>query len=681
MSYKDYPHLFSPLKIGSTVYRNRIFSSPTGHPDVTLDGEFTEDAIAIYERKAIGGCASITLGEAIVDSKYGRRHPYQICLDRPHGIHNLSRLVDTVSNHGAVVSIELQHSGALAIQAGTPASTTKDTIVSIERQNITEANKILFPNMEVLPVYGPSDDVIEGIQVREMPEEIIYYIIDKFAQAAAYAKRCGFGMVTVHAAHGWLLNQFFAPRLNRRTDKWGGSVENRARFTVEVVDAIHKLCGRDFPVEVRISVYEAHEGGYDMEEGVRFARQLDGHADIIHCSVGCSTNLPDESPVFATTHPSMFKPDGVNVKFAAAVKKAVSKSYVATVGALSDPAMMEEIIASGKADIVEMARGLICDPDLPNKALEGREDEIFHCMRCMNCFSSLMSKGHFFCAINPEASREHIYADRRPRAKKQRVLIVGGGIAGMQAALSAVRRGHEVILCEKTDRLGGRILCERGVPFKEKLADYIERQRRMIARSAIDLRLNTEVTPAYAEAIGPDVLILALGSSPIVPGIPGVEGKNVRGAEEVYINPDLAGDTAVILGAGFTGVELAIYLTMLGKKAILAEMGPEVQTGGNFLHGMCVNARMDELGVERHFSTKAVEIDEAGVWCETPEGRVHFDADSVVYAVGQTPNTEEAFRFTGAARHIHIVGDNLAPRNIAAATAAAATVANDIGRY
>ena len=467
MSYKDYPHLFSPLKIGSTVYRNRIFSSPTGHPDVTLDGEFTEDAIAIYERKAIGGCASITLGEAIVDSKYGRRHPYQICLDRPHGIHNLSRLVDTVSNHGAVVSIELQHSGALAIQAGTPASTTKDTIVSIERQNITEANKILFPNMEVLPVYGPSDDVIEGIQVREMPEEIIYYIIDKFAQAAAYAKRCGFGMVTVHAAHGWLLNQFFAPRLNRRTDKWGGSVDNRARFTVEVVDAIHRICGRDFPVEVRISVYEAHEGGYDMEEGVRFARQLDGHADIIHCSVGCSTNLPDESPVFATTHPSMFKPDGVNVKFAAAVKKAVSKSYVATVGALSDPAMMEEIIASGKADIVEMARGLICDPDLPNKALEGREDEIFHCMRCMNCFSSLMSKGHFFCAINPEASREHIYADRRPRAKKQRVLIVGGGIAGMQAALSAVRRGHEVILCEKTDRLGGRILCERGVPFKE----------------------------------------------------------------------------------------------------------------------------------------------------------------------------------------------------------------------
>ncbi|NLA87130.1 MAG: NADH:flavin oxidoreductase [Clostridiales bacterium] len=395
MSYKDYPNLFKPIVIGNTVFNNRIFSSPTGHPDVSLDGEFTDDAIAYYERKAIGGVAAITLGEAIVDSKYGRRHPFQVCLDRPSVRHNLSRLADTVASHGSIVSIELQHSGALAIQAVTEASTTTDTIVSIERQSISEINKSIYVG-EALPVYGPSDDVIEGIQVKEMPEEIIYEIIGKYASAAEFVKKCGFGMVTIHAAHGWLLNQFYAPRLNRRTDKWGGSAENRARFTIEVVDAIHRSCGMDFPVEVRISVYEAHEGGYDMDEGVKFAELLDGHADIIHCSVGCSTNLPDEGPVFSITHPSMFLEDGVNVKFAAAVKKRVKKSYVATVGALSDPAMLDEIIASGKADIVEMARGLICDPDIPNKTLEGREDEIVHCLRCYNCFSSLMSKGHFF---------------------------------------------------------------------------------------------------------------------------------------------------------------------------------------------------------------------------------------------------------------------------------------------
>ena len=682
MSYKDYPHLFSPFRIGNTVFRNRIFSSPTGHPNMSLEGDFTADVIAYYERKAIGGCAAVTLGESIVDSDYGRRHPYQICHDSPHGFQSLSRLADTVSSHGAVVSIELQHSGVFGITTSKVIPATKDSVVSEERQDFTRLLRELVPGRKELPVYGPSDDIIEGIRVLEMPEEIIRRTIDKFAEAAAHAKRCGFGMVTVHGGHGWLLNQFFAPRLNHRTDKYGGSVENRARFAVEVVDAIHEKCGRDFPVEIRISVYEAHEGGYDVEEGVRFAQQLDGHADIIHCSVGCSTGMKgDTDTIFVTTHPSMFKPDGVNVKFAAAVKKAVKKSYVATVGALSDPVMLEEIIASGKADIVEMARGLVCDPDLPNKAMEGREDEIYHCMRCMNCFSSLMKNGHFFCALNPDSGRELRYASRRPPVKKQRVLVVGGGIAGMQAALTAAKNGHKVILCEKTDKLGGRILCEEAVPFKEKLADYIGHQRRMVSRSAIDLRLNTEVTPEYAESLHPDVLIMALGSTSIIPKIPGIDGANVVAAEEVYRNPDSAGKSAVILGAGFVGTELAIYLTMLGKKAVVVEMAPAIQDGGNFLHATGVKVRMNELNIERHFNTKAVEIDEKGVWCETQDGKVHFDAETVIYAVGQKSNVDDAFRFAGIARHMHIVGDNQTPRNIAAATSSANTIANDIGRY
>ncbi|MCF0120742.1 MAG: 2-enoate reductase, partial [Oscillospiraceae bacterium] len=186
MSYKDYPHLFSPLQVGSAVFKNRIFSSPTGHPDIMLDGEFTDDAIAYYERKAIGGCASIALGEAIVDSKYGRRHPYQVCLDSRHPLHNLSRLADTVTSHGTIISIELQHSGALAMQATELPEPGAVTNGSTWRQN----------ERRVLPVYGPSDDVIGGVEVREMPEEIIYEVIDKFAKAAKFAKDCGFGMVT-----------------------------------------------------------------------------------------------------------------------------------------------------------------------------------------------------------------------------------------------------------------------------------------------------------------------------------------------------------------------------------------------------------------------------------------------------------------------------------------------------
>jgi len=649
-----YPHLFEPVRIGDTLFRNRIFSAPTGHPDVTLDGWFTEDAITYYERKAQGGAAAVTLGEAIVDSVYGKRHKFQVSLDNNAVKHNLSRLADTVGRHGAVVSIELQHSGMNATPAQGP---------------------------DAPPVYGPSACTAGGVHIKEMPEEIILEIIDKFADAAFLAKSCGFGMVTVHAGHGWLLNQFYAPRLNKRTDKWGGSAENRARFTVEVVDAIHRRCGEGYPVEVRISGTESNDVGYGIDEGIKFACELDGHADIIHVSVGSSTGLTGKNNVFGTTHPSMFLEDGVNVKFAAEVKKHVNKSLVATVGALSDPAMMEEIIASGKADIVEIARGLICDPDIPNKALDGREDEIVHCIRCMSCFSHLMAHGHFFCALNPETSRERYFQRCLPTPERRRVLVAGGGTGGMQAALSAASYGHEVILCEKGPRLGGNIRCEEKVPFKKHLTEYIERQERMISRAGIDLRLNTEVTPEYAEAIGADVIIAAFGAVPAIPDIPGIDGENVMSAEAAYAAPDKVGETAVILGAGLVGMELAVYLSMLGKKPVIVEMAAQINDGGNFLHGKCVEAELDIYGVEIYCSSKAVKVDDSGVWCQTPDGLKQFKADSVICATGLRPLMEEAASLRGCAKRFYQLGDCLAPKTISEATAAAATIARDIGRY
>ena len=649
-----YPHLFEPVIIGDTLFRNRLFAAPTGHPDVTREGNFSEDAMTYYERKAQGGAGAVTLGEAIVDSKYGKRHPYQVSLDNDAVRHNLSRLADTVSRHGAVVSIELQHSGMLATPGLVDAAA---------------------------PVYGPSECVLGGVQVREMPEDIIREVIDKFAKAALLVKNCGFGMVTVHAGHGWLLNQFIAPRLNKRTDRWGGSAENRTRFTVEVVDAIHRLCGAGFPVEVRISGTESHDAGYGIEEGIKLARQLDGHADIIHVSVGCSTGLPDSNTVFATTHPSMFLEDGVNARFAAEVKKHVTKSRVAAVGALVDPAMMEELIATGKADIVEVARGLICDPDLPHKARDGREDEIIPCIRCMSCFSHLMAQGHFFCALNPETSRECYFERALPDSKKQKVLVVGGGIGGMQAALAAAQYGHEVILCEKSDRLGGNILCEENVPFKKHLKEYLERQARLIDRSPVELRLNTAVTPEYALSVGADVLIAALGAAPVRPDIPGISGANVLGAEAAYSDPNKVGETAVILGAGLVGLELAVYLSMLGKKVRIVEQAAEVSYGGNFLHGRAIAAQLQRFDVEVLCDTRTVEIDDGGVHCLTPESERYFEARTVIYAVGQKPLMAAAAALHSCARRFYPIGDCLATRSIGEATAAAATIARDLGRY
>jgi len=220
---------------------------------------------------------------------------------------------------------------------------------------------------------------------------------------------------------------------------------------------------------------------------------------------------------------------------------AATKSLVATVGALSNPVMLEDIIASGKADIVEIARGLICDPDLPNKARNGRDEEIVHCMRCFSCFSNLMKYGGFFCALNPMSGRERTFGRLLPEAKRQKVLVVGGGIGGMQAALTAVQNGHDVILCEKSSRLGGSIRCEENVSFKNHLKEYIEQREQLIAKSAIDLRLNTEISPEYAKSIDADVIIAALGAIPIKPAIPGIDGENVMGAEEDYSEPELVG--------------------------------------------------------------------------------------------------------------------------------------------
>ena len=652
--------LLEPIKIGNTLFRNRIFVAPTGHPDISVDGDFTDDSVSYFERKAMGGAATVTLGEAIVDSKFGKRHPFQLSLDFSNSRHSLARVADAIRRHGAVPNIELQHSGCNA----TPG---------IETPGFCVGGDLL---------YGVMDMEINGKKVHGMTEEEILEVIDKFANAAKMCQDCGFGMVLIHGGHGWLLNQFMAARLNKRTDRWGGeSIENRARFAVEICDAIHRKCGRGFPVEFRISASEIINGGYDAHEGALFAQQLEGHADIIHCSVGCGVNLPDNWRDFSLTHPCMFKEDGVNVKYAAEVKKLIKNTPVACVGALSDPAMMEDIIATGKADIVEMARGILCDPDLPNKAREGRDEDIVKCMRCFSCFSNGMERGMFWCALNPQTNRERYFWHDGDKVNKKKVLVVGGGIGGMQAAITAAQDGHEVILCEKGSRLGGHIRCEENVPFKKHLREYIEQRERIIAASNIDLRLNTEVTPEYAKSVGADVIIAALGARPVVPRIDGIDGKNVMVADDAYVDPKKAGKSAVILGAGFVGTELAIYLNSLGVKVEIVEMADAIGAGNNFLHGAAVNIKLREEGIPVHFRNKAVKIDDKGVVCETPEGEVRYDAETVIYAVGQRPLTAETKALYDCAPRFYPIGDCVTPKTISDATLTGMSVARDLGRY
>ena len=643
-----YPNLFTPIKLGNVLFRNRIFGSPTGYQDLSDENFVTPEGFAYYERKAAGGAASVSVGECVVDREYGAGADWHIYVDDPRSAHAFHRLTDAITKHGAVASAELQHWGMQA--------------------NIRNDK----------PAYGPSEGVAHGKQVRPLTEEMIENIISQFADAAAFVKSCGFGMVTLHGAHGWLISQFLSSKTNFRKDKWGGTIENRSRFAIELIDAIHKRCGAGFPVEIRLSGDECYPGGYDAEEGLAIAKQLDGHVDLLHISAGAH-EVPE---VFTIMTPSLFLEDGCNVKYAAEIKKHIKQSKVATVGALCEPALLEEIIMSGKADVVEIARGLIADPDLPNKAREGREDEIRKCMRCMTCFSSLLRKGQFFCAINPKAGRDLEVKYQMPAPKKQKVLVAGGGIAGMQAAITCADRGHEVILCEKTDRLGGALLCEENVPFKASLLKYIDYQRRRIAASArIDVRLNQEATKDIVEEFAPDVIIAAIGAGAVKPNIPGIDGGNVVSAEDVYQKPELAGRNVVILGAGLVGAELGIYLAGLGRNVTIVEMMDKISDGGNFLHTLGVNVQIKKYGIDMRFNTKAVGITASGVDCEGPEGNISINADTVIYAVGQAALSDDADKLRFLAPRFYQIGDCLVPNNIYAATSGAYAAACDVGRF
>jgi 2,4-dienoyl-CoA reductase-like NADH-dependent reductase (Old Yellow Enzyme family)/thioredoxin reductase len=643
-----FPNLFSPITLAGATFRNRIFASPTGTAYLTGKHYPLPETNAYYERKALGGAASVCVGDCVIapDARMNNGH---IALNDPMGYAHLVNLSDAISRHGAIASIELSHSGSHSHSSAAAGA----------------------------QLYGPMEyETANGLHVLPMTEERIWEVIGQFADAAALAKRCGFGMVTIHGGHGWLLTEFMSPLTNHRTDKWGGSPENRCRFAVEVCKAVRKAVGPAFPIEMRISGSECNPLGYDIDEGVEIAKQLDGHLDLIHVSAG-SHEVWD---VFTVTHPDMFLPDGVNVRFAAEIKKHVKQSKVATVGALADPALMEEIIASGQADVVEVARGLIADPDLPTKARLGREGEINKCMRCLACFSSLMIKGQFVCALNPVIGHEVENKWEVQPAKPKKVLVAGGGIAGMRAALTAAARGHEVTLCEKSDKLGGVLRCEDGVSFKTHLGEFLDNQAREVANAKIDLRLGTAVTPELAKSIAPDVIIAALGARPVTPKIPGIE--NAVGAEDVYYNTDLAGKKVVVLGGGLVGAELAIHLARLGREVTIIEMLDALSDGGNLLQGLAIRLELGRQNVDVNLSAKALDITKAGVLVETKDGgQKTFAADTVIYAVGQRPLSDEADALRFLAPEFHQIGDCLTPKNIVEATRAAYNITRDLGRF
>lgn len=395
---RDYPNLCKPLKVGNLTFRNRMVSAPMGATDITAEGTPGLRTQGFYEARAKGGAAAVTVSELVVHPETDGSQMLHLSLATPGQLGAFAYVADAIKRHGAIASIELSHSGQYA---GT---------YMVDKKKKAD-----------LCQWGPSDGVRpDGLPVRVLSVEQIEDIAAAYANAAVLARRAGFQMCMVHAGHGWLINQFLSPYFNKRTDEYGGSLENRLRFARQILTAIREATGPGFPIELRMSGSELFDGGYDIEEGCRIAQGLEDLVDLIHVSAG------SYQFGFSITHPSMFREHGCNVPLAAQIKQHVSVPVIA-IGGLSDPAQMEQIVASGQADAVAMARALLADPELPNKVMANRGDEVVKCLRCFVCMAERPVTQTRRCAVNPLIGREFEGLTVMPTARPKRVLVAGGG--------------------------------------------------------------------------------------------------------------------------------------------------------------------------------------------------------------------------------------------------------------
>ena len=621
-----YEKLLAPLKIGGITVKNRMFSSPTSLAELGPEEHYSKENIEYYKLRALGGAAVVPVGDVIVDLDTGRSHPQQVGINDPAAAPYLAAMADAIHAGGAMAEVEIDHSGALCAP-----------------EFIGGKN-----------AFGPSAYIDPwGDQVEEMTEDQIYWVADKYAEAAANARALGFDMVMLHGGHGWLIHQFISPVTNHRTDKWGGSLENRMRFCLLVIDKVRAAVGRQFPIDIRISGTEYIDGGYDLDEGVEIAKMLDGKVDLIHVSAGTQ----QEEFSAALMHPTAFQEDMHNGYLAAEIKKHV-KTPVMTVGAFNMPDAMEKYLEDTGVDAIAMGRALIADPFLPRKVLEGRIDEITPCIRCMECQSGMMKNRVMRCTVNPCIGRECEVFHPQPTYVHKKILIAGGGPAGMQAALEATKRGHEVVLCEASDRLGALRFADNETWFKRPMRRYRDSQVEKVMRCGAEIRLNTRVTKEIVDEVKPDVLLAAVGSEPFAVPVPGHDGPNV--VFGAYLTPETKlGEKLVVIGGGFIGCEEAVDLAKKGHDVTILEMIDELAINCGRMHRIALMHEIETSDkIHPAMGMRCSKIDETGVYAIDREGKeVFYPADNVIMASGMRSRSAEVEALRPLVKEFYVIGD------------------------
>ncbi|MHA1505857.1 MAG: oxidoreductase [Candidatus Asgardarchaeia archaeon] len=629
MKGKNFENLFKEAKIAKVTLKNRIVMPPMVMCYAGVSGEVNEQVISHYEARARGG-----VGLIIVEASYvhisGKGFEGEVAVDKDELIPGLNMLTNAVKAHGTSIAIQLYHGG---IQAHVEHPVGPSAI-----------GRKVFP-----PPRTP----------RELTTEEVEEAVEHFANAALRAKMAGFDMVEVHGTHGYLIAEFLSPLTNKRTDKYGA---DRTLFAVEIVEKIKEKCGQDFPVIFRLLADEFEEGGITVDYAKEVAKRLEEAGVDAFDVTGGTYDTPEH-----IIPPIYYEKQGYFLDYASEIKKVVNVPVISG-GMVTDPGFADKAIGDGKVDLVFVGRQLLADPEWPRKVREGRIEEIKPCIACEECIERIFFQKPVNCSVNPLKGFEYKYLseDDIPKAKvKKKVIVVGGGLGGLEAARVAKMRGHDVILFEESDKLGGILKVVMESKHKERIKKLIEWYENVVRREKIEVRLGTKATPETIKKESPDVVILATGSVPLIPKIAGVE--NTVLAEDVFSGKAEVGKSAVIIGAGLVGCELAIKLAEEGKDVTLVEALPEVAKGEAILNRIAITKLLTKNRVKIFTCSPVIEIRKGEVNVVNRMGaRSTIKAETVILSVGRRSRVDEELLKIAkeVAKEVHIIGDAKKPRKI-----------------
>ncbi len=616
--------VFTPMKIGNVEIKNRFIMSPMVMNYCTEDGRATERFIAYHEERAKGGWGLIVT-ENYAISPTAKGFPYIPGLWEDEQILSHKKLTDRVHKNGAKIFAQIYHAGRQ----------TQKKVIGAQP---------VAPSSIPCPV------------MKEMPHELtvdeIQEIVEQFGDCALRAKKAGFDGIEIHGGHGYLVSQFMSSYSNKRIDKYGGNLTNRMRFVIEVVKKIREKCGDDFGFDFKISGDEAVPGGRNIEDTKVIASMLESAGvDSLNVSVGVYASWYTQVPPSAVGH-------GWISDYANEIRKVVDIPVMA-VGRVNDPLIAESLIKSGKADAAIMGRASIADPHLPNKACDGRFEDIIQCTACLQgCTTRIDMHLDAKCVLNPRTGRENEF-EIKPSKIKKKVYIAGGGPAGMEAAIVAAQRGHDVTLFEKSTRLGGEYYVGAIPPWKGEISAFLAWQVHTMDKLGVDVRMTSELTKEIVQADKPDAVVIATGSTPVIPRIPGVDHDFVDTAGRALEGKFSVGENVAVIGGGMIGSETANHFIHHGKTVTLIELLPEIAKEEPANMKRFLLGSLKENGVDMHVNTMVKEI--------FPDGSIEIERDgdlemvgpfdNVLLAVGLKPvNTLEA-SLEGLAEQVSVIGD------------------------